>query len=233
MRYLGGKSRLARHLAPFLLERLRGRVFVEPFCGALNITAAMAPAGVRVASDLNPYLLTLYRALREGWTPPEHVTREDHARLKAARDPADPMTAFVGYGYSFGGDFFCGYLTPEGKNGNPRRSLLRKLERCADVVFARCTYERLRIDAGCLVYCDPPYAGTTGYSAVEGFDPAAFWETARRWTRAGAEVYVSEYTAPDDFVSVWSTDVQVLGVSDAGKIRRTVEHLFTMRNVID
>jgi hypothetical protein len=54
-----------------------------------------------------------------------------------------------------------------------------------------------------LVYCDPPYRGTTGY-ATGAFDHDAFWETARAWSRAGAVVLVSEYAAPPDWPCVAS-----------------------------
>lgn len=228
MQYLGGKSRLAKPLAAFLLERFRarpGRVFVEPFCGALNITAAMEPAGYRVASDLNPYLLTLYRALRDGWVPPD-VDEELYARVSANRDVTDPLTAFVGYGCAFGGKWFGGFArNAEGKrySDTARRGLERKLAACNQVVFAECAYDRLNIDAGCLVYADPPYAGTTEYGAAKGFDSGKFWDVVRRWSRAGAEVYVSEYAAPSEFQSVW--DASTHGGQLAKGANR--EHLFT------
>lgn len=213
MQYLGGKSRLAPRIAA-VLERARGgRTFVEPFCGALNITAAMEPAGPRVASDLNPYLYALYTAVRAGWEPPSVVTEAEYIALRDGPRTVDALTAFVGYACAFGGKWFSGFARHKEKrlySDTGRRAVLKKMARCREVTFALCSYDRLAVDRSHLVYCDPPYANTTGYAAVsksgrsvKGFDSAAFWETVRAWVRAGVRVLVSEYQAPPDFTSVW------------------------------
>lgn len=46
-----------------------------------------------------------------------------------------------------------------------------------------------------VIYCDPPYASTTGYRG--GFDSDEFWEYARMAARNNI-VLVSEYTSPPD-----------------------------------
>lgn len=73
---------------------------------------------------------------------------------------------------------------------------------------------------GDVVYCDPPYNETDGYG-IE-FDSAAFWEWAR--TR-NYPVYVSEYQAPEDFVSIWSREKRSL-LCRTGLSKPVVEHLF-------
>ena len=54
---------------------------------------------------------------------------------------------------------------------------------------------------GDVVYCDPPYRNTAGYCHTkEHFDHGKFWD----WVRTREyPVYVSEYSAPDDFVSIF------------------------------
>lgn len=208
MQYLGGKTRIVKPLGTYLVSRQGDRSFVEPFCGALNVTAAMS--GPRIASDFSPYLFSLYSALRIGWDPPAEVSEELYQALKQANDPSNPLTAFVGYGCSYSGKFFGGYARDNtGRNyaSNARNSLLKKFNRCQEVTFAHCSYERLNPGAS-LVYCDPPYANTAGYNAVGAFDHVAFWEKCRQWTRAGATVLVSEYTAPQDFKVVWSIETK-------------------------
>lgn len=223
MRYLGGKSRIVKPLSAYLESRRDGRLFVEPFCGALNVTAAIK--GPRLASDASPYLYTLYSAIRAGWAPPQEVSEDLYQSLKQSRDPSDPLTAFVGYGCSFGGIFFSNYARGEGRNyaGEAGSSLLKKFSRCQEVTFAHCSYERLTPGAS-LVYCDPPYANTTGYNAVGDFDHVAFWERMRQWTRDGATVLVSEYTAPEDFRVVWSIETKT-DMHGSGRQGRT-EKLF-------
>ena len=76
-----------------------------------------------------------------------------------------------------------------------------------------------------LVYCDPPYAGTTqGYSSTS-FDSIMFWNTMRHWAREGNTVLVSEYVAPDFAHEVWSTDTKTRMHCREGQAPR-VEKLF-------
>ena len=73
---------------------------------------------------------------------------------------------------------------------------------------------------GDVVYCDPPYKNTHGYGIL--FDSDAFWE----WVRTrNFPVYVSEYQAPDDFVSIWSKEKRVLLSRELLTVPKT-EHLF-------
>lgn len=82
-------------------------------------------------------------------------------------------------------------------------------------------YREYAHEEGDVVYCDPPYAGTGQYN-VGDFDSAAFWE----WVRLRAyPVYVSEYSAPDDFVSIWSKEKRSL-FNGKKQSAVKVEHLF-------
>jgi len=63
-----------------------------------------------------------------------------------------------------------------------------------------------------VIYCDPPYASTNGYNVKGGdtrktadFDNEEFWTHMREWSGSHL-VFISEYTAPDDFVCVWEKD---------------------------
>ena len=73
---------------------------------------------------------------------------------------------------------------------------------------------------GDVVYCDPPYKNTKDYGIK--FDSDAFWEWAR--TR-NYPVYVSEYQAPDDFVSIWSKEKRSI-LNDKSPTAPRTEHLF-------
>ena len=58
------------------------------------------------------------------------------------------------------------------------------------------------------IYCDPPYANTKKYK--DDFDNDRFWEWCRQIiaTKDNVKILISEYTAPDDFICVWSVNVQ-------------------------
>lgn len=82
------------------------------------------------------------------------------------------------------------------------------------------SYSDYEYQDGDVVYCDPPYKNTNDYGIQ--FDGDAFWEWAR--TR-NYPVYVSEYQAPEDFVSIWSKEKRVL-LSRESLTAPKVEHLF-------
>ena len=80
---------------------------------------------------------------------------------------------------------------------------------------------------GDVVYCDPPYKNTQDYGIQ--FNSDVFWEWAR--TR-NYPVYVSEYQAPEDFVSIWSKEKRVLLNGESLTAPRT-EHLFVHKRFAD
>ena len=80
---------------------------------------------------------------------------------------------------------------------------------------------------GDVVYCGPPYKNTEDYGIK--FDSDAFWEWAR--TR-DYPVYVSEYQAPEDFVSIWRKEKRALLNSESPTAPR-LEHLFVHKRFVD
>lgn len=101
-----------------------------------------------------------------------------------------------------------------------RLERLQRLEKEAPIVASTDDYRSYVYHDGDVVYCDPPYAGTNGYG--RGFDHDAFWQWCR--TR-DFPVYVSEYHAPEDFVSIWSKEKRRL-FNTMGLSTNSVEHLF-------
>ena len=84
---------------------------------------------------------------------------------------------------------------------------------------------------GAVIYLDPPYRGVSGYQASKGFDSDEMWAHATALARSGAQVYVSEYTAPGEWASILSFSRQNRMAADAGakSASRAREHLFTYR----
>lgn len=236
MRYVGGKSKIAQHLAAEMLAASEGRVvYWEPFVGGGSMLPHMAPFFRQtVASDISDDLILMWQALQRGWMPPEVVTVEEYNELRTA--PPSALRGLVGFGGSFGGKWFGGYARGGfDSKGNPRnhqwesaRAAMRIRDAIASspVTFERRHYQTIQPQWGDVVYCDPPYAETQGYGAAGEFDSAAFWETAERWSELGATVFVSEYSAPEGWESVWSANKrQSLVRPDQGRDIR-VEHLF-------
>ena len=228
MNYLGGKWALRREIAEVINSV--GRPVLEPFCGGLSVTTCVTQRPLAAYDACEP-LITLYRAVQEGWTPPGELSEERYAELNARRDPSDPLTAFAGFGCSWGGKYFGGFA----RNGDGRNyaaaaanSLRRKFESLRGVRFGCADYRELEPPPSWTVYCDPPYAGTVGYAAVGAFDHAEFWAVVRRWSRHGT-VLVSEFQAPEDFEVVAEWPVRKALRSSDGLTTPRVERLFRLK----
>lgn len=93
---------------------------------------------------------------------------------------------------------------------------LQSLER---LKLSRKDYSDVAIPPGATVYCDPPYANTSGY--IDDFDHERFY----RWLRSMEfPVFVSEYSMPDDFICFASID-KACTYSSSKTIKR-VEKMF-------
>lgn len=197
---MGGKSRLAKQIVTEILKHYRkGQPYLEPFVGGANILECIRPQlkGVVLASDFCEDLSLLYTALQNGWVPPPYVSKAEYLQLKVAA--ASPLRGMVRTGLSFSRKPWGGYSNDPAKRrdycGETSRALER-LRHCIDgVVFSHCSYDAWNVE-GYLIYCDPPYAMTTGYG--NKFDNEKFWNWAREQSKRNT-VIVSEYVAPDDF----------------------------------
>ena len=225
MQYLGGKSRLAQQIVDVIIELRGGRTsYLEPFVGGGSIVTEVARRGVFSsirAGDLVLDLILLWRALQFGWIPPA-VDESLYSRLKNA-EPS-PLRAFAGFGCSFGGKWFGGFARYKTRDyaATSRRVLENQLKFLGGVIFDCKSYEAWEINTSDVVYCDPPYKGTTGYQV--SWDADKFWFWAESASRAGVLIIVSEFAAPLGWVSVWERSRKI-AVSGGDGTSKT-EHLY-------
>jgi DNA adenine methylase len=71
-----------------------------------------------------------------------------------------------------------------------------------DVQWENEDYRDLSYPADSVIYCDPPYTGTTQYGAVGAFNSVEFWDWCLKKHDQGYAIFVSEYTAPDTFEAI-------------------------------
>lgn len=102
-------------------------------------------------------------------------------------------------------------------------SRLQTIQRFSEqIFFTNFYYKNYEYKDGDVVYCDPPYNGTGGY-ANNTFDHDAFYE----WVRTrDYPIYFSEYSAPDDFVSVFNTNITKMMKGGKSAHNKATEHLF-------
>lgn len=228
MGYLGGKSLLGSRIAQQVRCRRRNlQPVFEPFCGMVNVTQHFYPGPV-FASDICKPLILCLQAIQNGWEPPDFISEEEYRDLRLAWKEGEEsaLIGFVGFSCSWSSKWFAGYARGEARNycTEAKSSLLKRMKHCKHVVFEHKNYKSIE-PKDVIIYCDPPYAGTTGY-AFGDWDAKTFWKTIRKWSEKNT-VIVSEYVAPPDFKIISAFDHFSV---DGFSTKQTTEHLFQLKS---
>lgn len=229
MRYFGGKAKIVKPLSKFLNSvRKSNQIYWEPFVGGGWVIANIKNIGIRTASDVCEPLIDLYLALQKGWIPPSEVSSELYQQAKNG-EVSPELQAFIGFGCSFAGKWFGGHATSPTRNyaENAKNSLLRKMKNLQNVKFEKGKFDEIYEPENWLIYCDPPYQGTTGYKAAGEFDTTYFWTVIRKWSKNN-DVYVSEYNAPEDFEIIKEFNTKTDIRTKNGQEKR-IERLFKFK----
>ncbi len=232
MKYMGSKARIAKYILPIILDgRKPGQYYVEPFAGGMNMISEVK--GNRIANDYNKYLISMWVELLNGWVPQEY-TKEEYLHIRANMDLyPNHEIGWVGFNCSYSGKFFGGFAgktkTKAGVRDYQKEALnncMGQIKKLRRVIFKNSSYFDLDIPVGSIIYCDPPYQGTTGYK-IE-FDHDSFWEWCRVKTLEGNQVFISEYKAPEDFICLWSKKFRssLSANGKSGGSKNSIEKLF-------
>ena len=228
---MGSKARHADEIIKVAsAHREPGSIWIEPFVGGGNVICRVNPEhGPRIGADKNKYMIALLDALgNRGWQPPRTMTKEEYKKIERSPDAYPPeLVAFVATGCSFGSLWFRSFVAENEDAGigfvGEEQSEILGFSRCrqsADsclrdapglrgVKFIASSYDHLDVPPGALVYCDPPYAGTTEYGATKKvkisvgeslaqneWNRVKFWKWTDRLVASGHQVFVSEYAGP-------------------------------------
>ncbi len=228
MRYLGGKTRLAPKIAPFIAEKTAGRPVWDAFCGGLGAAYAFAKAGLEVhCSDKHPGLIAMYNQVIKEPIPEDlAISAACHSWVREL-PLDDPFHAFVRFGCSYGGNWTSGFAR-DSRGTNYAAESARSINRqVAEIVrrggsFFVVDFLEFEPVPGAVLYLDPPYAGTTRYLYPLSADD--FWAHATRWAEV-TDVFVSEYTAPAEWgcIASWPHAGRMAG---GEKPNAAIEHLF-------
>ena len=237
MKYMGSKARFAKEILPIILkDRKPEQWYVEPFAGGMN--AICEVQGNRIANDIHYYLIQMWRELVGGWIP-KKITKEEYSEVRTNQSnyPAY-FVGWVGFNCSYSGKWFGGFADDYPESRRNKKGILpnyqmeainnipKQVEKLKGVVFQNKPYYELELPPNSIVYCDPPYEGTTKYA--NDFDHNLFWNWVRNISKQGHTVFVSEYNAPADFECVWQKEAKS-SLSANGKIggnKLSVEKLF-------
>jgi DNA adenine methylase len=204
MWYMGGKARLAKHIAEIIGPGIP--LLVEPFVGGFNIVPAVRPQRA-ICADVHVGLIGMYRAIQAGWIPPQEYSEAKYHRLQATKAWATPLHTFVSFACSFGGKEWGGFARYKKGCSCPEQCRMPEhkmlwINRTEE--FLCRDYSNLAIPSGATVYCDPPYQGVTAYK-TGAFDPVRFVAWCNQQADRGCRVLVSEFInlCPDRWRIVW------------------------------
>jgi len=230
MKYMGSKRRLVKHLLP-IMRKWGNQGYVEPFVGGGNMIEGVTGFNCRMGFDVNPLAISALKTIRDRLDilPKcnEDFSEDDYQEVRS--DPEHPLHGYVAFALSFGGKEWGG-VRRDGKGkrdyiAEAYRNAVKQSERIQGVHLEVEDYRSLETLESDVVYCDIPYRGTTKYA--DSFDHDVFWQ----WCRiCPGRVFISEYEAPDDFISVFEKEQTSSLTQDTGS-KRGVEKLFVHRDL--
>lgn len=243
MRYFGGKGVHGKKISKVIVDYLskhhintENLIYLEPFCGALGVFRYLAPLCKKsYANDICPDIILLWKKVQKGTFRNPKITEDKWEKLKNQKPSAE--RAFAGFGCSFGGVWFNGYIKDFGNNDMQYSSLIRQREIIKNSVFSCSDYihflsKRLDYNKQYLIYLDPPYKNTSNQpwtrQNINQFDSKLFWEIVRRLGKfPNITVIISEFSAPKDF-KVISTFKRRSGMHNTSKKMILEEKLYTI-----
>lgn len=165
----------------------------------------------RIGSDVDKYVIATLQGLQAGIKPPMEVTRELYDNVKNNKDDySDFFVGYIGYEMSFGAKWFGGYVKRDDKKSRgdiySYKSCMKQAPLLKGISFKCCSYADYKDLSGYVIYCDPPYQGTTPYK--QKFDYETFYNWCREMGKKNT-ILISEYSMPDDFTCIWAKETMV------------------------
>jgi DNA adenine methylase len=235
MKYMGSKARHAKEMLPIILaNRTNGQWYIEPFIGGANMIDKVD--GNRIGADSNQYLIEFLSALQKGYVPPENIDLKMYEDIRDNKHDYHPATVgCVGFCFTYAAKWFGGFIgnskdvvcVGRDRIGESYRSVEKARKQVSGINLIASDYQDLDIPDNSIIYCDPPYKSTTKYK--DDFNHEPFYEWCRQKHKEGHQVFVSEYWMPDDFICVWSKEVNSSLAKDTGS-KKGIEKLFTLIN---
>ena len=234
---MGSKSRIAKYIVPIIQKYIDNnniKTYIEPFVGGSNMIEHIQCEN-KVGYDNNEFLIEFWNQIKSGWNPLEDVvmTKEFYTEVKDNKNNYPKhIVALCGFLATYNAKWFGGYAgVVHTKVGTVRnyydeavRNVLKQRNSILDVIYKYGSYEDLNI-SNALIYCDPPYEGTTKYK--DDFDHKKYWNWVRKTSKDNI-VLCSEYNAPEDFECIWTKELTT--TLDKSSRSKAIEKLFTYRN---
>ena len=241
MRFYGGKGIQGKQISAVILNMVNDpdTIYIEPFCGALGVLRHVSETFKKCyANDLCKDLIMLLKIVKSGEFVNPKITKKKWVYYKY-NTKHSAERAFAGFGCSYGGVWFNGYIDDSSNNDMIYSSLIRLIPRLQNTIFCNKNYidflKDIPLGSGqkYVIYLDPPYKGTCNlpWEKDKNFDSDEFWNVVRKLGKIkNVTVIVSELSAPSDFKCVYKFKRKngMHNVSDKTLIE---EKLYTTRSI--
>lgn len=237
---MGSKARVAKDISKIINNVIKENnitTYIEPFVGGSNMIQHIKCKN-KYGYDNNEYLIEFWKHIQDGWNPrlvteEEKMTKELYISIKNNKEKYPKhIVALAGFCATYNAKWFGGYAgTVHTKKGIDRnyydeavRNVLKQFEFITDVKYECKDYKDILV-SGAVIYCDPPYEGTTGYK--DDFKHIEYWDWVRKMSINNI-VLCSEYKAPVDFECVWAKEL--ITTLDKNSRSKAVERLFKLKS---
>lgn len=231
---MGSKARHAKEMLPIILkDRKEGQWYVEPFVGGCNMIDKVS--GNRIGADINEYLIAFLSGLQQDFKPPENITNTTYLDIRDNKENyCKALVGCIGFCFTYSAKWFGGFIgntkdvvcAGRDRLGESYSAVEKARKQVEGVDLSCASYDQLIYPPNSIIYCDPPYRGTTKYK--DDFNHDKFYGWCREKRNEGHTVFVSEYWMPDDFTCVWQKEVNSSLTKDTGS-KKAVEKLFTLQ----
>lgn len=222
MKYVGGKHLQAKYYVPvinILLEEFGDSptTYIEPFIGGGNIFGKVRAKNLvqRIGMDVDCDLIALWGYLRDNPEAPDIIPIDKETYYDVKANPANyeaHFRAYVSIACSYRAKKWGGFArdTTDRKTNKTRQyssEAISRIKKDAALLkpndaFYCLDYLEIKAESlanNTVMYCDPPYANTTGYR--EGsFNHEEFWTWVvnLKQTKPETKILVSEFTIPEN-----------------------------------
>jgi site-specific DNA-adenine methylase len=238
--YTGGKKRIGKYISDSILKYINDECigsykkikgYCEPFCGMLGVYNFIPNNFKKYgftkikykAGDRNPFIIKLWKGIKNGWKPPIKCSKDEFYRYKKIINEKKVIEKdlllkciFIGYACAYKSTFFGTF----DKTKNIKKQSLNCIEigkNTKNTIFKCCEYDKYSDLKGYIIYCDPPYINTQnkykiGNKSNSEFNYKKFIEWCKKMSKNNI-IFISEFTKPfKECKLIWSKGKEKLFV---------------------
>lgn len=244
MKYMGSKNRISKYIVPIIESNINeDQLFVDLFVGGFNLVDKITKTKNIICNDNNPYLIALFQEIYKTngrcLYIYDTISEEFYKSVKDNKDLyPEWLVGLIGFCATFGARFYEGYARGKKANGQPRdipNESIRNIRQQWDQYLSKmqptimCADYKTLTFSNAVIYADKPYSTGKKYYQ-QNFSEEEFWEKMSELSENNI-VFISEYEAPEDFVSIYSIDI-TSGLNKDTHVQKT-EKLFVHKKILD